>query len=425
MKRRLVIITIGVIAFFLSLAMILYFDPFTAFFDRIFGIEDNEPMSLDVGYSVMWQNDGDLGEHDQIRSITENYFHCFYSALGDKEFNGDKIMEGFFLDSCEDCVYDRAAVASCSVRLREAGVDLSISDVKVRLTVESLIKINNSGYILTLDQCAEIVYKKLGNMAGGEGVYHHTFIFESINGIWYITSHQCNGGAWGYARQSMKSLCGTSIPSYADLYGSFQDFCAQTAKGAQSTGTLISLKGYGSLPQSEIPYNREAAVEYAMKWSSAVTEMRNTGEWEDYDRDDGNFVSQCIYSGVKEMDVTGNYIWKWFGSGVNYNDPDSGCSMSWTEGENFWLYCTGNDRRGLDTSTGIAGGQLEKGDVVQLMVGGSVRGQVIITDVVTDISGNKLEFLVNGHDDDLVNYPLSMLHCDEIRLIKILGFNKD
>ena len=425
MKRRIAIVTAGIIAFFLSLALILYFDPFTAFFDRIFTLPDDGPMSLNTEFSIMWHDDDELEEHGEIRNIAENYFECFYYSLGDKDFDGDRIMEGFFVDSCDDCVYDRAAVASCSVRLREAAVDLSLSDVKVHLTVENLIKINNNGYILTLDQSAELVYKRLSNMAGGEGIYRHTFVFESINGSWYITSHQCGGGAWGHARQLMNRLCGTTMPEYSALYGKFNDFCSRTEKSAKSTAELISLKGYGSFPTPEIQYNREAAVEYALKWSSAITEMRNTGEWEDYESDSGNFVSQCIYSGVGEMDVKGNYIWKWFDSSVNYSNPAAGCSMSWTEGDNFWLYCTGNDRMGLDAYTGIAGGQLEKGDVVQLMIGDSVRTQVIVTDVVTDRSGNKLEFLVNGHDDDLTNYPLSMLHCDGVRLIKILGFNKD
>ena len=73
--------------------------------------------------------------------------------------------------------------------------------------------------------------------------------------------------------------------------------------------------------------------------------------------------------------------------------------------------------------TDISGGQLEKGDIVQLMSGDSAFASVVVTDVVTDVSGNKLDFLVTGHDSDIVNFPLSLVHCDGIRMIKILGFN--
>ena len=74
---------------------------------------------------------------------------------------------------------------------------------------------------------------------------------------------------------------------------------------------------------------------------------------------------------------------------------------------------------------GAAGGQIEKGDIVQLVTAGVTVSQAVVTDIVTDVYGNKLDFLVCGHDSDLVSYPVSALHCDEVRFIKILGYNKD
>ena len=49
--------------------------------------------------------------------------------------------------------------------------------------------------------------------------------------------------------------------------------------------------------------------------------------------------------------------------------------------------------------------------------------QVILTEVLYDEKGNKVDFLVCGHSDELLNFPLSLLSYDGVRFIKILGYN--
>lgn len=415
----------GVVAFFLALALILYFDPFKSILDRVFVSQEEPPLS-DLEYSSLWHNEEEAAELPVLKAMIDRYFECFYSALGDKGFEGERIMESFFVDSSADSVYDLAALSSCACRLSASNIDLTLLGVKVHIWLNSVIKINKDGYIFTLKQSAELSYKALKGIGGGEGIYTHTFIFERIGGNWYLSSHEADGGAWRYAVNAMNEACGSSNPSYSALYNAYPVFVRQLEKGAKSNAELIRTKGYEIVfPAAEIEYNREAAAEYAARWSSVIDEARNTEEWDDYENDSGNFVSQCVYSGVNRMDTKGMYIWKWFDGSVNYSEENKGCSMSWTDGESFWLYCTSNDRRGLCTYTDIAGGQIEKGDVVQLLVGNRVISQVIVTDTVTDINGRKLDFLVSGHDSDLVNYPLSALHCGEMRFIKILGYNED
>ncbi|MCM1055242.1 MAG: amidase domain-containing protein [Bacteroides sp.] len=426
MKHRgLAAVFAGLVAFLIAMLLILYFDPFKSILDRVFVIQEEPPLSS-VEYVSMWHNEEEAAELPELKAVIDRYFECFYSALGDKEFEGERVLEDFFMDSCSDCVYDLAALSSCAYRLSASNIDLTLTGVRAHIWLGSVIKINKDGYIFTLKQSAELFYKALKGIGSGEGIYSHTFIFERIGGSWYLSYHEADGGAWKYAAAAMNELCGASAPSYTELYSSYPEFLRQLGKHTEDNAELIRTSGYDSaFPSVEIEYNREAAAEYAARWTSIVTEARNTEVWDDYANDSGNFVSQCIYSGVKHMDTQGTYIWKWFDGHVNYNEENKGCSMSWTEGDNLWLYCTANDNRGLCTVTDAAGGQIEKGDIVQLVTAGSVMSQAVVTDVVTDLNGRKLDFLVSGHDSDLVSYPLSALHCSEIRFIKVLGYNTE
>lgn len=424
MSKRIVVFLIATVSVLLIISLLVFFDPFGKFYDSIFKQTDDEPIGS-VGYEVMWQK-GEIspsGIPDELVHITEKYFECFYSALGDKEADCRSELVGLYADSSDDCIYDLAALSSCSKRLNGSGINLSVSSTVVHLWAENLVPIASSGYILAVRQSAELVFESLKGISSGEGIFFHTFVFEKKSGIWYITSHECQSGVWDYSRKTLNSICGTSSPSYDKLGDSLDVFNAAIESKIENIGRLISSKGYGSFPTVETEYNREGAVEYAFKWCSVITERRNTEQWKDYDNDSGNFASQCIYAGLNKMDTEGSRIWKWFGDRVNYDIPEKGCSMSWSEPENFWLYCTIHESSGMVAYTDISGGQLEKGDIVQLMSGSSAFGSVVITDVVTDVSGNKLDFLVTGHDSDIVNFPLSLVHCDGIRMIKIIGFN--
>ncbi len=424
-RRALAAVLAGLVAFSLSIALLIYFDPFKSILDMVFVQQEEPPLSR-VEYSSVWHESEVKENLPELKKIVDRYFECFYSAMGDREFEGERVMEGFFVDSCTDSVYSLAAMTSGAGRIARSNIDLTLNAVKTHIRLDGVVKINKDGYIYTLRQSAELTYGAMPGIVSGEGIYTHTFIFERIGGSWYLTSHECEGGAWGYAKKALNALCGAVSPSYAQLYGAYPKFAQKLADCAKSNAKLIRTNGYDvNYQQPEIIYNREAAAEYARRWTSVISESRNTEQWADYDNDSGNFISQCIYSGVGEMDTRGNYIWKWFDPYVNYMEENKGCSMSWTEGDNFRLYCTGNDRRGLYAYTDAAGGQIEKGDIVQLVTAGVTVSQAVVTDIVTDVYGNKLDFLVCGHDSDLVSYPVSALHCDEVRFIKILGYNKD
>ncbi|MCH5200428.1 MAG: amidase domain-containing protein [Oscillospiraceae bacterium] len=424
MKFRIIALLTGAVAVALAVLLLIYFAPFDEVFDTVFQKPDEkaEPLS-DVSVDCAWSGE-DISAYVGVTPIMERYFDCFYSASGQKGFEGERILESLFADSTNDCVYDLAAMRSGAARLEGSGIDLSFDRVHIRLRVTNVVEINKDGVIIVVEQSAEPQYNVLKGVAAGEGIYLHTFIFERFSGLWMITAHGCDGGAWGYARRVMKLLCtGNEYPDYLQLYEKYPIFCSRIAANIKGTAALTAMEGYGPLPTAEIRYNRDAALEYARKWTSVNAEMRNTEVWYDYEDDSVNFVSQCIFAGIGKMDTTGSYLWKWFGPKIDYVHEEQGCSRSWSMGENFWQYCTENSRAGLCTVTDAAGGQMEIGDVVQLMFGSGVLAEVIVTDVVTDVRGRTVELLVSGHDDELVNYPLSAVHCDGVRFIKIIGYN--
>ena len=409
----------------LAISLLVFFNPLQNFFDGVFVQQEEEPLG-DVGFNLIWR-ESESSEYLTAAAIpvkmTERYFECFYTALGDKNADCTQTLSNLYGSSCEDLVYDLAALSSCAMRLKGSAIDLSMKSVNVHLWLKNIVPIGNDGYIISLKQSAEIVFNSLKGISSGEGIYDHTFIFEKYSGNWYITSHECSHGVWSYGVKAMNALCGSGSPSYDLLRERLKDFRKVLPSKISGLSDLITVKGYGALPAVQQPYNREGAVEYAHRWSNAIDEMRNTELWKDYDDDSVNFVSQCIYAGIDKMDVEGKNKWKWFDPKIDLESSDSGCSNSWFKAESFWIYCTENDHRGVCCLAGAAGGQLEKGDVIQLMMNGSAFSQVIVTDVVTDVNKNTLDFLVTGHDDEYVNYPLSLIPCDSARFIKVVGWN--
>ncbi len=403
--------------------MLLLFDPFGDIFDKIFQKqEDNGEVSENFQRKWYgWNSQDDPEELDRIQAILNRYFDCFYFP----EYEGKTAedIEDFYADSCTDCIYDKAALKSLLFHRKNSPLEYETQLSTLHLWLINTVQINKNGYIIMVDQSSEVKYANLPDYLSGEGVYSHTFIFERTGGKWYITAHSCLQGPWRYGKDKLNSLCGSDAPSYSQLFEYYPRFCGKLEKSLEETKELIALNNYPTPYTTDTDYNRKNAVEYAQRWCSPVTKARNLTRWMDYEEDGGNFVSQCIFEGIGKMDTKGDFIWKWFDDKIEYYSEDTGRSMSWIEPENFWYYVTNNQRRGLSAIGGVAGGELEKGDVIQLMLEDTPFSQVIITEVLYDEKGNKTDFLVCGHSDELLNFPLSLLSYDGVRFIKILGYN--
>ena len=173
------------------------------------------------------------------------------------------------------------------------------------------------------------------------------------------------------------------------------------------------------------PYDRDAAVAYAMEWVDPLTVKRNP-DWFLYDGYGGNcnnFISQCLYAGGIPMDWDGYAQWKWFDDEVDTWNQPNGRSPAWAGVDEFYNYAENNSGFGLvaEVHPNLYTG--EPGDVLQYGATGEWRHSVIITDVIYGEDGRVQDYLINSNTTDRISYPASAYAYYDFRLIHVLGWN--
>lgn len=148
-----------------------------------------------------------------------------------------------------------------------------------------------------------------------------------------------------------------------------------------------------------MPYNREAAVQYAQKWALST----NSEFPRMKDNDCTNFVSQCLLAGGWRMAGpidSGNrksaYFW-WYDQSAWFFYKSS---YTWGGAQNLYYFLEVSTRGLLvDSST-----QLDRGDIIQLaFANGHVHHSMIVSGKTPS------DLLLCYHTDDQLNTPLSAL----------------
>ncbi len=154
-----------------------------------------------------------------------------------------------------------------------------------------------------------------------------------------------------------------------------------------------------------LPYNRIAAVAYALKWANA----RNP-KYYAFDKIGGdctNFVSQCVYAGSGVMNYTPTFGWYY----ISANDR----APAWTSVDFFYDFMTGNMNVGPFASVTDSENAV-LGDVVQL---GNSLGEFYHSLIITRKRGPRI--YVTAHSRDVLDEPLSRYNYDKIRFLHIEG----
>lgn len=159
-----------------------------------------------------------------------------------------------------------------------------------------------------------------------------------------------------------------------------------------------------------LPYDRQAAVEYAHRWAygrnPAYYDFQNIGG------DCTNFASQCLYAGTGIMNFTP--VFGWYYRSVNDRSP------SWTGVVYFYNFLTR-----AEESVGPVGREVPladclPGDFAQLNFTGELYGHTPI--IVEMGSPPTLEnTLIAAHTNDADYRPLSSYSFQRIRFLHILG----
>ncbi len=160
------------------------------------------------------------------------------------------------------------------------------------------------------------------------------------------------------------------------------------------------------------PYNRERAVEYALRWA-----LDRNPLFIDFTGIGGNctnFVSQSVLAGSCTMNYTPDYGWYY----INANDR----APAWSGVEFFYDFMTGTpafaERNGGAGPYGMEVNRelAEVGDAVQLANG---TGDWYHTLIITGFEGD--EILISAQSDDARNRRLSTYNYANVRFIHIAG----
>lgn len=152
-------------------------------------------------------------------------------------------------------------------------------------------------------------------------------------------------------------------------------------------------------------YNREKVYEYAKKWA-----YDRNPKYYNYDLIGGdctNFISQCIFAGINEMNYSKENGWYY----INGNNK----SPSWTGVEflyKFLISNKGNGPYGKETTID----KLEVGDIIQLNLDGNKFSHSLL---VIQNSKTEQNTLVAAHSFDTFGKRLSEYNYYTYRCLKI------
>lgn len=160
-----------------------------------------------------------------------------------------------------------------------------------------------------------------------------------------------------------------------------------------------------------IPYNRQAAVQYAHRWAFDINPRYYN--YEELGGDCTNFASQCLYAGTGIMNYTPVYGWYY----LSANDK----SPAWTGVPYFFNFLTRTETTqgpfGLQSDLNM----LQPGDFVQLRF--MDKDVYSHTPVIVEVGNppNLSNILVAAHSINADFRPLNTYSFKEIRFIHILG----
>ena len=152
-------------------------------------------------------------------------------------------------------------------------------------------------------------------------------------------------------------------------------------------------------------YSRKAAVGYARKWALARNPLYF--DFEKLGGDCTNFISQCLYAGIQEMNYGNSAGWFYLNSHSR--------SPSWTGVRFLFDFLVGNRSSGPRARVTDAAG-LQPGDVAQL--GDSVKG---FHHSLLVVSIEESEIFVAAHSYDVWMQRLSSYGAERVRFLHIMG----
>lgn len=382
---------------------------------------------------------------DEISQLLLNYYKERYESTGSLNyrslggyFNTDNIYgrlySGFSDTTLEYLIYARQChdadlsydKASFTVNVEKSQVESGVYKIKYTLS-ESLSFVICS---VQSKSCGKEIDAEISK--GSDGSYRFDVLAEDTDVNILVEECVMNYIGYDYDKYYLKDMYVPDTLDTEKMYSSIlKTLKAQAESNVAKQKKMLSAYNkkpykYKSSITAQHTYNRAKALSYAYSWANGEKVVRNP-KYSDYSIYGGNcqnYVSQVIFATGVPMDWTGKRQWKWFDDNINLNEEPKGRTGSWSGTEYFYNYCKKNTGKGLVAELGANIFSAQPGDVIQYVVNGWAHHSVIVTDVVHDKNGNVVDLLINSNTTDRVNFPMSAYGYTDIRLIKIIGYNK-
>jgi len=302
------------------------------------------------------------GEEDTVKNWFIRY-NCALGELSDDAADFSKLYHDYSPDLSGDVLVLKKLVEArkkCSLPLTFPSCDLGLRLISAVYADAGMVEIR-------VEERFSAVFDGFPDYTSAYEGTEHLFALEKDGEKWYVRRHETNSAYAGYIL-SEKS---------ADEPPADEPVPAVTA---------------------EFPYAREKAVEYARTYAK-----RRNAAYEDYPDNSANFVSQCL----KEGDIPFDSLW-------------NKKTEAFHDGDAFYEYIA-NEKASL--AAGVCAYEKgEAGDVIQFTdLGGRVLYSALIVGKIGGENGE--EYLIAANSSDTLNFPAAALGFDNLRIIKIYGYN--
>lgn len=347
-----------------------------------------------------------------IKNITD-YLNLYYKSI--KYLKPTDFSDLFSKDYLDNAYLVNSALDAL-VTYRN---DYSINDLKLddcSYSIET-IEISNPEYNtikVTLLEDSSVNFHHLNGISSKQAKVYNYFYLVKENDEYKLSKVEKEEGVFLYFDKEYKGNGIQEIDNIKDNYLKIMhDSFLMYEKQRQevNNGQTYTSKAH------TYPYDRNLAKAYAIKYG----DTRNP-DYDDYESNCNNFVSQCMYAGGIKMDSIDEYQWKYYNSIHDETTLDYGFTYSWTYIPSFIDYLENGDivcSRDINLYFGEAGDVLAVDMIDQ---DESLSPHVIlISDQIKDDNGNIIDLLICGNTNDQVNYPLSAMGYAYKKLIKIEG----
>ena len=408
----LVIVAIYVVGLFLLSDVFDFRKKLDELFEKDLYGKDYHPVS-DTAVTLTFDGKAVTEQEEQLLG---EYFTYFYAGLG--ELRSENIAR-FYTTQCIYELYDDLAFRYEAYLAGKCPIDRSYGECTVTVYVtrrhavpkkaDIEIDVEISASAMTGTNTDPIVVR-------GE---KHSFVIDEDGKSPLIKEHTSVRPSYTAAMRGYDKVLAEAGYQRKDMNYTFIPKYTERALEMLKKDNELILFGKEDLsgkPTAECEYDRSTAA------LTAIAGFSDSGAFTEYDEDDANFVSRCIFEGGIPMDAQGDRYdqWKWYDEELNNARKKTGCSRSWYDREYFYRYVTTNEGFGMVAYETTAGNG-ELGDVIQLMQDDKPAAEFMITSIMVTKSGQVKDYLVSNDTYSAVS--LISLGYTDYRVLHIAGFN--